>query len=189
MPLLEKPKGKRSLKCSHCNTYELWSDREAMMKLEVKGKKFIFVHAICYKAYLTVQEEKLKEVENGKLLYKYIREIHDTQSIPQQFIYAIEILRLGGKVKKLTYRGIIDESDINKGFTYKEILEAYRMSESQWKKAKSKISFDYAISEFNYCLKIVQQNLIYVINKMNEQEELEAYGEMFGWKLKKTTNN
>lgn len=189
MPLLEKPKGKRSLKCSQCNTFELWCDREAMMKIQIEEKKHIYIHHDCHEAYVTAQENKLEEMKNSKLLYEFIKKIHGIQSVPQSFLISLVVLRKGIRGKKHPYSKIEKVDDFNIGFTFKEILEAYHMSEKQWMKVKPTIYFDHLISELNYCLKIVQQNLIYVIKKMNEQEELEAYGEMFGWKLKKTTNN
>jgi hypothetical protein len=145
----DKPNS-RCVKCPKCNEYELWNDRESMIKVKIKNANK-YLHDECYEPFMEELKEQQKGEKEKTHLFSYIKELHEVDMIPPIIAVMIEQVRTGSKKNKM--------------FSYKTILSAYQISTKKCKYFIKAKNFESKISEMIYCFKIVTGNILKVQQK------------------------
>lgn len=159
-----------NVKCQYCLKTD--TDREEMVKITTlvgkKGnKKNSYYHPECYPKFKEEKDFKNKESDELDKLVKTILEVHEIDSLPQQFFPYIQDLRNGTIIRgrnKKKYKEGYPYSLIAKTYKYKEETIKY------WKKRKERDFKGSTMSELKYCWAIINDN-ISAVKKLEEKKE------------------
>lgn len=137
----DKPSVK-SVRCPQCLEYELYSERENMVRDEVRKK---WLHSHCYEPFMAEKEKKEKKQVRKDQLYNYICRLHSVklnensegnrEHIPTSFYSQV------GKVSN--------------EYDYDIILKGYELAKKDIDRVQRTKHFDKKIKEMIYCFAIV----------------------------------
>lgn len=165
--MIEKPIGKRHVRCPQCNEYEYWTDRNEMV-IEKGEKSNTYIHKECYEEYKNAHVVQQKENNERAKLHTYIMHLHNIKKIPPNFFYMIEDIR-NGTDRYFTGNPKIMNKQKN-GFKYEVIQKAYEIGEKYCRNAIRTKSFKSPITEMIYCLRIAESNLLGAEQKVAKEK-------------------